>query len=160
MDQAGSLLEQATSRIKVLESRPPPRPPPPGPTMLFPRMPTRLGPPPPPQNWIDLNAALGPSSRSSPSAGERPGEPRPQVDGHDATGSILGTHPAQHAAGMTLSPILPHRTSTSWIRLFRQAVTPFPKVEFPKFDGANPRLWRDFRSLCSSSISENSVCIA
>jgi hypothetical protein len=71
--------------------------------MLFPRMPTRLGPPPPPQNWIDLNAALGPSSRSSPSVGERPGEPRPQVDGHDATGSILGTHPAQHAAGMTLS---------------------------------------------------------
>jgi hypothetical protein len=130
MDQLGSLLEQATSRIKVLESRPPPHPPPPGPTMLFPRMPTRLGPPPPAQNWIDLNAALGPSSRSSPSVGERPGELRPQVDGHEATGSILGTHPAQHAAGMTLSlhpaPSHLHRVGFD---CFVRPSPPFPKVD-------------------------------
>jgi hypothetical protein len=157
----GSMMQtsmEAATRLQQLEARPPPPPPPPPPSIPPPphlHVPTRydMGPhqpsvlhhPSAPPRYdtvpgaFDLNAmpALTASSSQSPHghglrndyrvAGEgAPGFPPP----HPVTGMI----PTNSAPDF-----IPHDGDCSAIPHSSHG----PKMEFPKFDGENPRLWRD-----------------
>lgn len=127
----GTLLSKTAdtaSRITELEARPVPPPAPPQPQ-----------PPRPPQGWlggVDLNLAPQSGGRSSADPEERP-------SGHGVGGGILGPPPLINSAGT-----FPEPTPQSFEQLFRSQ-TNFShhgmtlKMDFPKFDGENPRLWRE-----------------
>jgi hypothetical protein len=86
---------------------------------------------------VDLNLAPGTSPCSPARDGERP-------KGHgDDCGGILGPRPQYFNKGTFVtprpSPVIPVEDEMP----VHCRSPPFPKMEFPKFDGESPRLWRD-----------------
>lgn len=135
----GSLFQKtdtAATRQQQLESAPPP--PPPHPASPSPRRPAT------PQNpthgvvtTFDLNHAPQASMRSSASPSER-------AYGHcEQGGGILGPRTSNFIQGMTHDPHPPLPDTTCGLKDVANRKSPLPKIEFPKFDGDNPRLWRD-----------------
>lgn len=125
-------MDDMVSRLHRLECAPPPPPPPPSP-------------PPPPPGWvhpIDLNLAPPPATRPSASTWERPNGHRHDFNHRDVGGGILGSRPPHPVTGMSHAPPL-HFDSLGDPRPSSSRSTPLPKLEFPKFDGENPRLWKD-----------------
>ena len=59
--------------------------------------------------------------------------------GHDAGGGILGMPLPRNIQGTPIGFALPVHPSEE----IAPYNPPFPKIEFPKFDGTNPRLWWD-----------------
>ena len=119
------------ARLQRLESAPPPRPPPP---------------PPPPSAWMnpfDLNLAPGPSARPSASTGERPSGHRVEHGNRDAGGGILGSHPPHPVTGMAPTSHLRTHEFVPEVSAGSSRSSHKPKLEFPKFDGQQPRLWKD-----------------
>ncbi|CAD6334226.1 unnamed protein product [Miscanthus lutarioriparius] len=88
----------------------------------------------PPLPWsLNLNLALG-SSSCSPMMDEE------QPKGHgEHCGGIMASRPQSSSEGTFIE--------TPPENLFQSDSVPrsppFPKIEFPKFDGSNPRLWQD-----------------
>jgi hypothetical protein len=111
--------------VQQLEARPPPPPP----------LPHGLHQPPPVIPRIGLNAIPSRGSHS-PASSSKPtlGEP---IDTR-----LLGPHPYQPVIGIPLEP-----NSTVMIDPNHQSHVsrhpPTPKMDFPKFSGDNPRLWKD-----------------
>lgn len=133
VEQAGTSLQQASFRIDALEFRPPPPPPPP-PLTSAGHPPLRPPPPPPVRtttHWLDLNLSPDPGARVSPGA---------RSEGHGD--GILGS-PPQQTLGMQPIPHPPPATSFEFEIPVPNRSAPYPKMDFPKFDGTNPRLWRD-----------------
>ncbi|CAD6241764.1 unnamed protein product [Miscanthus lutarioriparius] len=145
-------VEETASRVSRLEFRPPPPPPP-----LPPPHWSVQHHPPPVANWsvqhhpppaaagLDLNTAPGASSSATP--------PRPNSRmGHDddnqirdAGGGILGFTPPRPGNSTHYGPVsqpLPVQAPASDEDSGHHNPL-FPKMEFPKFDGSNPRWWRD-----------------
>jgi hypothetical protein len=125
-------------RLEQLEAQAPPPP--------FQQPRPSTAPPPPPSRWpdpFDLNTAPQQETRPSASSLERPSGHHVAPSHRDAGGGILGSHPPHPVTGMfhDLNPsdsdFHSHPSSTS-VR-----APHLPKLEFPKFDGDNPRLWRD-----------------
>lgn len=132
--------EATAARVQRLETPPPP-PPPPQPSTALPRAPP---PPPPPQSWINpfnLNQAPQPSTQPSPAASEQGGGTQDSPRIQDGRRSVLGPPPQpQPTMGMPSAdspPLVVHSVESS------SHHPPFLKIEFPKFDGDNPRLWHD-----------------
>jgi hypothetical protein len=102
--------------------------------------------PPPPPAWVnpfDLNLAPRQAARPSASALERPSGHPHDSSHRDAGGGILGSHPRHPVTGTSNSnPQQPreffpeHEPSAPRSR-------PKPKIEFPEFDGQNPRVWKE-----------------
>lgn len=145
-DKSFGALLQRTSATSIdlgltaarLEARPPPPPLPstqlsPQPAAMLPQLVL------PARNVLDLNIAPEPT-RPSASSGEQPSG-HYEVGGE--SGSILGTFPPPLLQGTSHdSPQSScHARDDSMISLPRSA--PYPKLEFPKFSGENPRWWRD-----------------
>lgn len=87
-----------------------------------------------PTRVLDMNVAPGTSSRSPVADVERP------VLGHgEHCGEFQGTR-AQYIIGGTSS-------DSQFVADASLRPPPFPKLEFPKFDGSNPRLWQDHCSM-------------
>jgi hypothetical protein len=139
----GTLMMQSeatTTRIQRLEPAPPPPPPPPPPlpsATILPR-----APPPPPRSWVnplDLNQAPQPFASMS-ECGSETADSSPH---QEVGGGTLG-HPPRHNMGMTSADNpLPTPALDASARDLVQHSPLFPKIEFPKFDGDNPRLWKD-----------------
>lgn len=119
--------EETSTRLHRLEAVPPPPPPPP----LRPLQP-------PSSSWgasIDLNVA--------PPYPERPDGHRRDTFHRDVGGGILGSCPLRPVTGtFPDSTSFPFESSPG-TREFGAKSPPLPKLEFPRFDGDNPRLWRD-----------------
>ncbi|PUZ44467.1 hypothetical protein GQ55_8G101800 [Panicum hallii var. hallii] len=103
-------------------------------------------PPPPPPAWtdpFDLNLAPGQAARSSTPTLERPSRHCSDHGHRDVGGRILGSHPPRPVMGMPHNPsprfhdLIP-KLSSSAVRS-----DPTPKMDFPKFDNTNPKLWKD-----------------
>ncbi|KAJ1266387.1 hypothetical protein BS78_08G147400 [Paspalum vaginatum] len=127
----GTLLKQSASaaeRIGHLEARPPP-PPPPNTTRPQPQW----------VNPFDLNLAPPDSSRPPATTSERPHGHRLNNNHRDDGGGILGAHPPHPVTSMFPE----HHSSAPESPWGGHPHAPYPKLEFPKFDGDNPRLWRD-----------------
>ncbi|PAN47275.1 hypothetical protein PAHAL_9G245100 [Panicum hallii] len=132
--------DDAATCLQRLELAPPPPPPPP------PQRHPASAPSPPSSAWVnpfDLNVATDPAAHPSASSAERPSEHHDD-SGHRVTGGgILGSPPPHPVTGMCRPA--PPRTfefiSDGDSRPGRSG--PTPKLEFPKFDGQNPRLWKD-----------------
>ena len=81
-------------------------------------------------------------ARPSASSGERANCHGDELHHRVVGGGILGSHPPHPVTGMS-----PRATSTVSVDTLPDREShrpiPFPKLEFPKFDGTNPRLWRD-----------------
>ncbi|KAG2577003.1 hypothetical protein PVAP13_6NG073760 [Panicum virgatum] len=137
----GLLLTKAddtASRLQRLESAPPPRPQPPPPQ---PPLPPQL-----PAAWtdpLDLNLAPGQATRSFASTWERPHGHRVEHGHRDVGGGILGSHPPRPVTGMPPTSLPPIHDLTLDLGASSVRVGPTPKMDFPKFDGSNPRLWKD-----------------
>ena len=137
----GSLLTKAddtASRLQRLESAPLPRPQPPPPQPPLP--------PPLPVAWtdpLDLNLAPGQATHSSASAWERPHRHRVEHGHRDVGGGILGSHPPCPVTGMPPTSLPPIHDLTLDLGASSVRVGRTPKMDFPKFDGSNPRLWKD-----------------
>jgi hypothetical protein len=128
---------ETVSRVSRLEFRPPPPPPPPPPPHWNLR--DQHQPPQPTVAGLDLNRALAASSSVTPPRVELPYGHGYDNQIRDAGGGLLGGPPPRPGNGT------PH-DSAPHIQLLQDSPhhhPPFPKIEFPKFDGANPRLWRD-----------------
>ncbi|CAD6247885.1 unnamed protein product [Miscanthus lutarioriparius] len=93
--------------------------------------------PPPGSRWMDLNLAPGSSSCSPARDGERP-----KGHGEHCSG-ILGLRPQNFGKGTFAAPNPPPIISVDNDAPANCRSPPFPKMEFPKFDGEFPRLWRD-----------------
>jgi len=131
----GSLLTKTTetaARITHLEKTPNPTPPPPPP-------------PPPPAGWIagsvDLNRDPSPGEHPSASSKEQP-------NGHGAGRGILGPIPGTDPPPINTQGTIPdlsvhiaNLVPGSHSHTYHAGST--PKMDFPKFDGVNPRLWRE-----------------
>ena len=140
METLLSQSERTASRIDNLESAPTlsmaPHPPP-RPTTAPPQPPSRRTDP------FDLNTAPQQEMRPPASAWERPSRHRVATNHRDAGGGILGSHPPHPVTGMPHnSPPQTHDCDAD-LRLNGSRLGPVPKLEFPKFDGENPRLWKD-----------------
>lgn len=130
----GTLLKTASDtagRVQQLEAWPPPPPPPPPPqpsdALLHPHLQPGLG-------ALDLNTA--PSSRPSSSTSSR----EPMGAG------ILGPPPQQpplDMAGITPEPTLVSAEFALGQHHYGGRSGPVLKMDFPKFSGDNPRLWKD-----------------
>jgi len=140
MDALLAKADDTATRLRRLESAPPPPPPPP------PRRPAVQFPPPPPPAWMnpfDLNLAPEAATRPSTSTAERPSGHGFDASIRVAGGGILGSAPPRPVTGMPhhssphLHDFVPESSSSS-VR-----AGPKPKMDFPKFDGSNPRLWKD-----------------
>ena len=79
--------------------------------------------------------------RPPASALERPSGHRVIHNHRDDGGGILGSHPPHLVTGMSTEPPLDRSESSSSPHTPR--TSPLPKLDFPKFDGENPRLWKD-----------------
>ncbi|XP_066361406.1 uncharacterized protein [Miscanthus floridulus] len=142
----GTMMQQSketTTRVQQLEARPPPPPPPlpiPLPTPPLPQAPAALRPAPPP-GWFDLNAVLGNSQPSSSS--QSPNGHGQCIDNRVVSGGVLGLPPPRPVTGTPHDPpaavVVCH--DLDWQSHNRSL--PTPKMDFPKFSGDNPRLWRD-----------------
>jgi len=131
-----SKADDTAARLQRLEVVPVPPP-----------VPIRQPPHPPPPsagvNPFDLNLAPNPAARPSASAEERPSGHRAAQQHRVDGGGILGSHPPRPVTGMNNShpPRQLDFMSESDSRSVRSG--PKPKLEFPKFNGHNPRLWKD-----------------
>ncbi|CAN6164727.1 unnamed protein product [Urochloa humidicola] len=118
-------------------------------------MPTLLPSPPPqrqekvlPQprsHWvkpIDLNTAPQQETRPSASTWERPNGHRVESSHRDARGGggILGSSPPHSVTGMAIDPQFRTSDFASEASSSLGRSDHKPKMEFPKFDGTNPRL--------------------
>ena len=143
-DSLGSLLtktSETASRLQRLESTLPPPPPSPP---VAPHRPQTAPPPPPPRwvNPIDLNVAPQQAACPSASALERPSGHDDSINHRDDGGGILGAHPPRPITGMSTGTQLPPESHSEG-RGCSYRSGQMPKLEFPKFDGENPRLWAD-----------------
>jgi hypothetical protein len=129
-----NIANDAAVRLQRLEQSPP-----------LPPLPQQQPPRPPPA-WINpFDPSSAPSEAVGPSASasERPsGHCTPQ-DHRDVGSGILGSHPPLPVTGMSPSPTprafdlhLSSQPSSS-------SHSHKPKINFPTFDGTNPRLWKD-----------------
>ena len=126
-DKLLSQSEHLATQFQQLEEIPPPPP--------IARLAT--APPQPPPRWtnpFDLNLAPHPVARPPMLTGERPNGHRVDAGHRDAGGGILGSQPPRPVTGMCPHPFPQNDFARH---------TPLPKLDFPKFDGDNPRLWRD-----------------
>ena len=89
-------------------------------------------------NPFDLNLAPPQDMRPSASSSERPSGHHVDHHHRDVGCGILGSHPPHPITGMFPEPP-PHRLDHHSVG----RSPPLPKLDFPKFDGENPRLWRD-----------------
>jgi len=133
----GTLLSRTTetaTRITNLEQASPPPPPPPPPPSWVP-----VGMPP----GFDLNRAPSTLQGAQPSASMAD-----QPSGHGAGGGVLGpipgTQPPPNIPQGTF-PVFPLPFTDDSSRPFSHTsrAGSTPKMDFPKFDGTNPRLWRE-----------------
>jgi len=137
MDKLFTQAERTAARIDHIESAPS--------TSAFPSS-TRLAtaPPQPPSWWVnpfDLNSAPHMEMHPPASTMERPSGHRVITTHRDAGGGILGSHPPHPVTGTPLDPPAPDPGFMEDSRVgIRRTV---PKMDFPKFDGENPRLWKD-----------------
>ncbi|PAN08131.1 hypothetical protein PAHAL_1G390000 [Panicum hallii] len=129
-----SQSERTASRLQRLETAPPP------PTHPF------TAPPPPPSRWLnqfDLNTAPQQEARPSASSSERPSGHRVATTHRDAGGGILGSHPPHSVTGMSTEPNPSSSQFRDGMSTAPGHAPHLPKLEFLKFDGDNPPLWRD-----------------
>ncbi|PUZ56932.1 hypothetical protein GQ55_5G386400 [Panicum hallii var. hallii] len=150
-----TLLSQSDAVVTRLHhlvtAPPPPLPPPPAalrastappPTALRPS----TAPPQPSSRWtnpFDLNVAPQQEMRPSASSSERPSGHRNDHSYRDDGGRILGSRPPRPIMGTSHEPHsdrsdYTHAPPSNFVK-----PNPLPKLDFPKFDGENPRLWRD-----------------
>jgi len=124
------------SRLQRLEAAPPPPPPPP-----VPPRPSTAPPHPLPRrpDLLDLNLAPHQETRPPATSWERPSGHRVATNHRDGGGGILGSQPPHPVTGMVSGSVSPQFVHSD----FSPRAPPLPKLEFPKFDGDNPRLWRD-----------------
>lgn len=132
-------VDSAAARITTLEFRPPPQPEaPPRPHLgahpspgLHPRPPAGAA-------GIELNMAPHPSPRSPMGDDNLPSGHHQSYGNRVLGGGILGPPPRPVTGMPSGSPsFVSDSDSHSAHR------PPFPKLEFPKFSGDQPRLWRD-----------------
>jgi hypothetical protein len=100
----------------------------------------------PPPVWVnpfDLNLALGDGTRPSASPSEWPSGRRQDNSYRDVGGGILGSHPPLPVTGMYLPPNPQTCEPQSSHSASSTSHSHKPKMNFPTFDGTNPRLWRD-----------------
>ena len=138
-DRLLSQSQRLESRLRRLEA--PPQPPLP-PQVMRPS----TAPPPPPSRWtdpFDLNLAPPPVTRPPASSGERPSGHRVETSHRDVGGGILGPQMPRPITSMYTDSSLPQSHHSEPVRDCFSRAPPLPKLEFPKFDGDNPRLWRD-----------------
>jgi len=130
-------VEETASRVTRLEFRPPPPPPPPPPPHWNLRDPPTLPQTSPPS--LDLNFAPAASTSTTPPRVDLPMGPGAQTHHRDDGGGLLGAPPPRPDNGTNNATVsqVPLSDNSS------HHPPPFPKIEFPKFDGSNPRLWRD-----------------
>ena len=133
-------VKETVSRVSRLEFHPPPPPPPPSPPHW-----SAQHHPPPAAVGLDLNTAPEASSSATP---PRPNSSMWHGDDNqirDAGGGILGFPPPRPGNGMHYS-LVPQALSVHVSASDEDSGhhnPPFPKMEFPKFDGSNPCRWRD-----------------
>lgn len=94
-----------------------------------------------------------PATCPSASAGETPSGHRLPHDHRDVSGGILGPPPPYPVMGMLLNPPLVPNSPHTLVHVLVHVPeldsssagrhAPYSKIEFPKFDGVNPRLWCD-----------------
>jgi len=94
-------------------------------------------------NPFDLNVAPHQEVRPPAPSLERPSGHRVANHHRDVGGVILGSHPPHSITGKstTLTPIQAELDFAQSHLSPRTA--PLPKLDFPKFDGENPRMWKD-----------------
>ncbi|WVZ58303.1 LOW QUALITY PROTEIN: hypothetical protein U9M48_008586, partial [Paspalum notatum var. saurae] len=152
------LADEAGAWLHSLETTPPSPPPPPPPPPRHQVQPPPQAPPPycdpfnvplrlmnlRPQTGgsglFDLNLPLQGMSRSYATGVENAHGHRFDHDHRDAGGGILGSRPPHPVTGTSSQNDFhfpEHQDSP------HHRTAPYPKLEFPKFDGDNPRLWRD-----------------
>lgn len=130
VESMGSLMSRtdvAAACLLRLENAPPPPPPP---------QPCSRG------GTFDLNTALHPSTRPSAPSSERPGGHSASPHHRDAGDGVQGP-PPRLAQGLPLEFTQRVRDVVTGERDSGFHSSPVPKMEFPKFDGTNPHLWRD-----------------
>jgi hypothetical protein len=82
-------------------------------------------------------------SRSPATSAEQPSGHHSATNHWDVGGGILGFPPSRPVTGMSPMPASrPADPPTDLHQSFPRA-SPLSKLEFPKFDGENPRLWKD-----------------
>jgi hypothetical protein len=133
--------KETTTRVQQLETRPPPPPPqsPLQPPPPMPMMPTQQMVPHQPPPWFDLNVAPALSHHSA-STSQSP-------NGHDlrqdhrvagvGTPWVAPPHPVTGMAHDHIALVFPPVDSEF---MHGSRSMPVPKMDFPKFDGDNPRL--------------------
>lgn len=94
-------------------------------------------------NTIDLNTAPHPEVHLSAPTGERPSGHHVANYHRDAGGGILEDPPPHPVTGTSSEPPHVHFGSSDDTREEMGHRAPLSKIEFPMFDGVNPRLWRD-----------------
>lgn len=100
-------------------------------------------PPQPPSRWVnpfDLNTAPHQEARPSAPSGERPNGHRIDMNHRGVGGGILGSHPPHPVTSTSPPPSLELSLDS---RPGSSRPPYLPKMEFPKFNGENPRLWVD-----------------
>ena len=122
LEEVNKHMERATSRVDSLEAR-----------LTTPTPPIQRA---PALRNMDLNVAPGSSSCSPAMDGER-------AKGHgEDCGGLLGPRPQDSNKGTHSVPNLETHVSDEIVHATLRS-PPFPKLDFPKFDGEFPRLWRD-----------------
>lgn len=130
----GTLLnktEEAATCLHRLESALPPVP---------------RQPPSPPPSWInpfDFNIAPPQAARSPASTPEQPSGHRNDMNNRDAGRGILKSHPPRLVTSTFPDPSHLQFDTQTGNREFGTRYVFLPKLQFPLFDGDNPRLWRD-----------------
>ena len=151
MDKLLTQSERTANRIDLLESAPSTStaPPLPRPSTAPPQHPPRW------TNPFDLNMAPHPEMRPPASSAERPSGHGVVNHHRDVGGGILGSHPPHPVTGMSLNNLPPVRPEPAFSHppVHHEFIpgsqspmprsSPLPKLDFPKFDGENPRIWRD-----------------
>lgn len=138
MDQLLAQSERTAHRVDTIEFIPAPVP------MRPPLRPATTPPQPPPRwtNPFDLNSAPHHEMRPPASSSGRPSGHHVATNHRDVGGGILGSHLPHPVTGTSPDPN-PHESGSGDDgRAFARKPVSLPKMEFPKFDGENPRLWK------------------